>query len=308
VSLSRSLVIASLFLIACGGGGSDDAFPDAGPHADAGPDPTTSFGEVYVTEAVDRGYDTAPERRFGSIVGAIRGVADPMWHQVAADDGTCRLLKYVPAHCDAYCDGVCTSTNVCQPYPGRIDVGTLTITGITNAPLVIQPEGSNWYYPGGTPPEELFGDDAIVGMSSSGSAAMPAFHAETHAVPRLETDIDHFQIALHDDQDFVVHWTPAGDPGARVQLTLNADNQAHGAPYEAIISCETSDDARQIRVPKAMIAAFPATADWDACAGGDCPRSGIRRFTRGFAEVPGGGIRLDVGSAIGFGVVHQPSL
>jgi hypothetical protein len=305
VSLSRSLVIASLLLGACGGAG-EDVFPDAGPHVDAGPT-STSLGEVYVSEAVDRGWDTAPERRWGSLYGAIRGVADPMWHQVVADDGTCRLLKYVPAHCDTYCEGVCTSTNVCQPFPGRIDVGTLTITGVTSAPVVMQPsDGSNWYFPAGVPPEELFEDDAIVGMSSSGSAAMPAFHAETRAVPRLDADISDFRITLHDDQDFVVHWTPAGNPEARVRLTLNANNQGHGAPYEGIISCETFDDARQIRVPKAMIAAFPATDDWDACAGSDCPRSGIRRFTRAFAEVPGGGIRLEVGSEIGFGVVHQP--
>jgi hypothetical protein len=293
-----------LGLGACGDAA--DATPDAGPHVDAGAEPP-SLGEVYVTESVDRSFDGASESRRGSILGSFRGGPEPAWHQVVADDGTCRLLEYVPGHCDAYCEGVCSGRNVCTPYPGRQDAGTLTLTGITGAPLVIEPQaGVGWYFPAGVTPAELFADDAIVGMSLSGSATVPALHAETRAVPRLVADVPGFRVTLHDDQDFVVHWTAADDPAARVRLTLNANNQTHGAPYDAILVCETADAAGQIRVPKAMIAAFPATDDWEACAGSDCPRSALRRFTRAFAPVPGGAVRLDVGSAIGLGVVHQP--
>ena len=303
--MHRLLVPMALALAAgCGGGGA--AYPDAGPHVDAGPEPT-SLGEVLLVEGVDRSWTPGtPFRAYGSVLGRIRTAAYPVWHQEVANDGTCRLLKFMPAQCDEYCEGVCVERNVCQPYPREISVGTLTLTGLIGGTMSLQPaDGANWYYPRNQPPAELFADDAVIGLSASGSDDMPAFHAEVRAVPRLEAEIDNFQITLHDGEDYVVRWTPAGDRYARVRLTLNSNNSGHAFPYDGIIECEAYDDDQEIRVPAAMIDAFPETDNWEACAGGDCPRSWLRRYSRGYAPVPGGGVRFDVGSEIDFGVVHH---
>jgi len=304
VLASCALVGALAPLAACNDD-SGPARPDAGPHVDAGPEPT-SLGDVLVIETTDRSYDQQPFRAYGRIEGRIRTGADPVWHQEVMNDGTCRLLKFTPALCDEYCEGVCTAPNVCQPYPTYISVGTLTLTGLVSGMLPLQPiEGINWYYPSTPLPGDLFADDATVGMNASGSSDMPAFQAETHAVPRLEAEIASFQITLKDGEDHLVEWTPAGDPSARVRLTINSNNSGHGAPYNAIIECEAYDDASQIRIPAAMVEAFPENDDWDACAGSDCPRSWMRRFAQAYATVPGGGVRLIVGSEIQFGVVHH---
>jgi hypothetical protein len=59
--------------------------------------------------------------------------------------------------------------------------------------------------------------------------------------------------------------------------------------------------------PKAMIDAFPATENWQVCAGSDCPRSMIQRFNRGVAAIADGGwVGLTVTSEVSFGVVHHP--
>ncbi len=304
--MNRSTIMVSLALAlaACGDGAA--ALPDAGPHVDAGPEPT-SRGEFSVVEAVDVGFNGSPTHEYGSVGGFVRSGASPVWQHEVMNDGTCRLLLFEPAECNPYCEqGVCVATNHCEPFPSYLSVGTVTVRGLAVGTMQLEPfNGQNWYFPSDPPPGELFADDARIQLSATGAGAIPAFATETPAVPRLETEIHNFEITLKDDEDYVLRWTPAGDREQRVQLTINANNIGHGTPYNGIIACEAYDDAHEIRVPRAMIAAFPETENWNACAGSDCPRSWVRRYRRSYATVPGGGVRLDVASLIGFGVVHR---
>jgi hypothetical protein len=105
----------------------------------------------------------------------------------------------------------------------------------------------------------------------------------------------------------VFTWTPAGDPAARVKVTINSTTQGgHGNPLKAIIECDVPDADGQIIIPSAMVDAFPSSEGLAICVAIDCPLSQIMRYTRGVAAVPGGEVSLIVGSRMDFGVIHHP--
>ena len=282
------------------------AHDDAAPRIDAGPEPV-SLGEFEVLESSDKGMNGAPVRRFSQIHGVVREGPAPLWQHESANDGTCRLLSYTPSFCDPACSSELCVDGTCQPYPRYLDAGRVTIGGLAGPDVSMEAEALYHAYKGPfNPPVELFADDAVVTLSAPGAGAVPAFQAETRGVPALVTEIQGFVITLKDSEDFVLRWTPADDPDARVRVTLQSRNDGHGLPFSGVIECDAPDDAAEIVIPRAMIAAFPATDNWEMpCLGHDCPRSWIRRYQRSYALVPGGGIALVVGSQIDFGVVHR---
>jgi hypothetical protein len=296
----------------CDDAAAEDPRADAGPHIDAGPE-ATSLGEILVLEQRD-GFD-APGGfepvEYASVTARLRGTPDVGWHHVAMDDGTCRLSTFTPSACEPYCDGVCVDTNDCRAYPLLVSAGTLTLTGLASGTLTLHPQDfDNFYYAPAELPDDLFADDATIRASAAGGtgdSSLPAFSLETRAVAPIVAEITRNEIQLANGVDHVVKWTPAGDAGTRMRLVLNANNQGHAQPYLAIIECDVYDDAGQIRIPAAMIDAFPETENWTACAGNDCPRSWLRRYHRADVPVEAGAVSLEVATQLGLGVEHHPS-
>lgn len=302
----RTPLVVLLLIAACGGGASPDG-PDAGdddrPDADTGRE---LIGSIDVTEdlsILDDG--SGPTEYRSARVGArfYDGRA-PSFHREAMRAGACTLSTYTRSQCTPACtDGLCVETNVCEAWPTLVSAGRLAIAGLAVA-LTIDPQ-LNDYYPDDALPENLFADDAAVTATLAG-ADLPAASIDASGVPALATDIvDGQLIAPYPAAaDVVIHWTPAGD-GSRVRVTLNSNNQGHGMPFLAVLSCDVADAAGEVALPAAMLDAFPETDNWMVCAGTDCPRSTIARYHRGAAPVGADHeIELRVANQLSFGVVH----
>jgi hypothetical protein len=247
--------------------------------------------------------ETNAEWGAGSTVNARFLAAPTSWHRETLAEGACRLLEFTPAQCDSWCDGACVDTNVCEPWPETRSAGTLTFGGLAQS-LSMSPDELGWYYATTPLPVELFADDAMVTVEASGGT-VAGFELAARASPPLVPQITASEITLVDGEDAVVTWTSAGLSDARVRLTLNANNAGHGMPYAAIIECEVADTDGEITIPSALIDRFPATQHWEICAGTDCPPSTLARVRRATTE--DGGVVLEVGSLVSFGVIHDPT-
>ncbi len=302
-----------ILLLAAGGGDpSSDDTVDARPGADTGtgPDADTSrtlIGSIDVIEQLST-YDDGSgpvEYRSARIGAAFYDGGAPRFHREAMRAGACTLSTYTPSSCTPACtDGLCVETNVCEPWPTLVSAGRLTIAGLAVA-VQIDPQ-SNYYYPDQQLPENLFADAAAITATLAG-ADLPAASLDTTGVPPLTTAITAGAITVPYPavDDFLVRWTPADD-GSRVRLTLNANNQGHGMPFLAIITCDAADADGQIALPAAMLDAFPETDAWQICAGTDCPHSTITRYRRGATPVgTDRELALIVGSQVDFGIVHH---
>ena len=302
----RSSRFVWLVLAACGGGSSGGA--DAGDDPDAGTGPGRErIGAIEIVEDrmvyPDEG-GPGPEYRWSNVTARFYDGRPPAFHRVELEEGACTLRRYTPSSCNPACvDGLCVDENVCEPWPTQVSAGRLTVTGARVA-VQIDPQ-NGWYYPSEPLPEDLFDDDAELTASLAG-AELPAMSLDAAGTPPLVAAITDGKITVPypAGEDFVLSWTPAGD-GARVRVTLNSNNQGHGAPYLAIIECDVADAAGEVAIPETMLDAFPETRAWTVCAGSDCPPSSIRRYHRD--TVPLGEdqeVELVVGSQVSFGVDH----
>jgi hypothetical protein len=230
-------------------------------------------------------------------------VAVRHWQRETMRIGSCRLLELTPAFCTA-CAGICVEDEVCEPYPEYAQAGDLTFDGLHGGPVVLQPNGYFYASQGAKLPVDAFADDATVTVTATGED-VPAFTVNAGGVPPLVAAFTNDELHVADTADAVVQWTPADptDPDLRVRLTLNANNAGHGLPYESVIECDT-EDVGGLTVPAPLIAAFPTTERWEACAGSDCPLSTLTRYRKGSVDVAGTPVDLAVGSQIHLWVIH----
>jgi len=278
--------------------------PDAGPPRDAGnPDPEfgSSQGWFRVAEGVHISEEEG-ERSYGRLSGAISASAPTPFHTEAMREGNCRLLTFQVAQCEPYCSGICVATNQCEPWPTYASAGRVDVDGL-KASLTLVPEAPlNYYNPTTYPiPEDLFDAcDAITATAAGGD--VPAFDLHAAGVDNLAPETTGANITIENGSDFTLAWEPSGCD-ARVRLTLNAPNQAHGLPYTAILECD-GPDTGSLTVPRSLIEAFPETAGQVICVSIDCPLSTFARYTRDTASIGSGDVELVVASELQFGVVH----
>jgi hypothetical protein len=257
-----------------------------------------------VLESVTGWADGLTDSHWGEVGARMYSGPMPRFQRRTATEGACELWSFTSAYCEEPCSGVCVDTNRCEPWPVTLSAGVLTLEGLAVSPSLVFHKTVG-YYSTETMPAELFADDAAVVARATGDQ-LPAFTASTSGVAPLVPHITNFEITLTPHQDFTLSWTPSVDPLARVRVVLNANNKGHGQPFAAILECEVADQAGHVVIPKSLIDAFPATANWRICAGTDCPRSHIIRYRRGEVTLAGGAVALTVGSDVQFGVIHQP--
>jgi len=136
---------------------------------------------------------------------------------------------------------------------------------------------------------------------------VPAFIAAARGPAPLvsETIPSDHAVSIPNGADFAFTWTPAGGGvNARVRLTWNSQNAAHGAPYFAIMQCEADDSAGSFTIPQSMIEAFPETMAWEGCVSIDCPPSRLARISTDRVELTGGHVTVTVSNEIVFGINH----
>jgi hypothetical protein len=294
-------------------GGADAAAPadarvDAGPGADAevpaDAGPTLPLvGAIHVIESRALGQNAYAAAEVRALISPD---AASSWHTEVAAQGDCRRLEYVPAFCDPSCDtGFCVGDpGVCVPYPTSVNAGTITITGLTGG-LATMTYDTYGYYLVPAPPPDCFAEGALIVASLAGGGGYPALDVEAAGVETLETaTITGWQVTVPaaDDAEFV--WTPSGQAGDRVRLTLRSENEAHGMPVLGIIECDAPDAPGALTVPGSLLADFPATSGPEICVLHDCPPSSLARYARSATPAPGGEVELRIESLIQFGLVH----
>lgn len=298
-AFTLGLGLLTTLLAACGdaGGGARDGGTDGGQ-------PREVVGTIDVAEQRYVYVDTGPPME--SLSAAVRATffdgRPPRWHREVARAGACVLWRYTPSLCEPACtDGLCVEADVCEPWPARVAAGRLTITGLA---VAIQLAGTDgFYYPDSALPPALFADDATVTADLAGGGGYPALTLTTTGVPAIRPVMPDGKLTLLAGQDFSLRWTPAGG-ASRVRLTLNSNNQGHGAPYLGIIDCDVDDAAGEVTVAAALIDGFPMTRAWAVCVGSDCPPSTLRRYHRAVVPVGERDVELVVASEVAFGVDH----
>jgi len=265
---------------ACGGGEADS--PDAGRFLDAGPD------DFHVERA---GYVNLIEGgAFLSVYALLQDGSELPLPTAIAQAGDCTVYQRPrPALCDPPCDGVCTATAVCTPYRANVDVGTITATGLAQPLRFVL--GEFGYEPTPAPSSELFADDAMITVAAPGSA-MAGFSVALRGVPALTGAPS--SLTLVDDADAEVTWDGAG--AGRIQLALVVG--WHGAPYEAMMLCETADDGA-LTIPAALGSALPR-----ASSSLESHFSTATRFRRASVVGPHGPIEIVVGSQTTLSFFH----
>ncbi len=264
-------MVAALGTAACG---ETAALPDAAPLDDAGP------GD----HRPDRiGFVSLIEGGFTSVFAQLQDGPELPTARLTAREGDCAIYERPrAASCQPACsNGACTAANTCTPWPANAAAGTITVTGL-RAPLVFR-SGSFGYVPEPEPGDDLFAAGATIRVSAPGGVT-PAFEATVTGVAPLEAPFQN--LTLVDGRDATVQWTGASD--ARIQVGLVVG--WHGAPYEALLLCETADDGELV-IPGSLITRLPRAA-----SSLESHPSWIMRFDRAVVMVPAGPIEIVAGS------------
>ncbi|MBK7192462.1 MAG: hypothetical protein IPH80_08290 [Myxococcales bacterium] len=273
--MRRLLIINATAALLAACGGADPANPDAGPTLDAGSDDyhVDRVGYVNVIEG-------------GAFLSVFAAVADgperPLPAAIAADGDCAVYRRPAPALCQPACDGVCEAPGVCRPWAQAVDVGTITVTGLKQPLAFVR--GGFGYEPTPAPgTADLFDAGDPIAITAPG-AAIGGFDVALTGVADLTGTTQ--TLTLTDGQPAEVTWAAAGS--GRVQLALLVG--WHGAPWEAMLLCETADDGA-LTIPGALVTALP-----HASSGLESHTSTITRFTRKSVLAPAGVIEFVVGS------------
>jgi hypothetical protein len=275
----RWIAVACLSVVACGGSPAGD--PDGGPSLDAGND-DYHVDRVGVVNLIEGGV-------FLGVFAAIQdGPERPVPTAIATADECAVYRRPPPSQCTPACQGVCEA-GVCHPYAENVSVGTITVTGLKQ-PLsfVVKSFG---YEPQPFPPDDLFdaGDDITI---DAPGAAIGGFHVALRGTAPLAVPTQ--QLVLTDGRAAEVAWTAAGS--GRVQLALLVG--WHGAPWEAMLLCETADDGA-LTIPAALVSALPR-----ASSGLESHTSTLTRFERASVIGPHGVIEFVVGTQLPIYFTH----
>ena len=263
-----------LVVAACGGGGDT---VDAGPHPDAGPNDhrPDRVGLIELAEQDTSGWASALVQDRPAL---------PVPVATATSDECTVYVRPDPALCEPPCTGgVCTAPGTCTPWPQHASAGTIAVTGLVQALSFV--DGAFGYVPEPEPTGNLFDAGATITVTAPG-ATTPAFSAQVHGVAPLDAPFQN--PTLVDGQDATITWTAAGSARIRVELVVGW----HGAPYEAMLACETDDDGTLV-IPGSIIAQLPRSS-----TGLEQHPSWLSRFDRDVVMVPAGPIEIVASSRL----------
>ncbi len=245
------------------GGGADGETGGRGTVADSGPvgdtgaagdtgagGPGDNHGHVLPTEAAYGApceqnslvghfqvtHDETGGFAYSAITGTVaEGVIPLTVLQLVEEVGDCALMQKVNPFCDPPCGAgeLCEHGGTCIPYPANVDVGSVTVTGLVESPITMEPNSSTYYTKVGLP-FPVYGASDQVDLVASGATAagfaMRAWGVESMALP----DVTH---QLTDGQDLTVDWVAQPGPW-KVIISVNVDQ--HGNSPVTLV-CRTDD-------------------------------------------------------------------
>jgi hypothetical protein len=278
-----------------------DAGGDTGDAGDAtDPGETALLGTLTVLEQAFA-FEALP---YGYVTGAFYDAEPTSFLTPVAEESGCVVSKHEAGFCDPPCGWgqSCTNEGVCQDWPVAVSVGDITVTGLKSGTLELK-GGKDWagYASAEQLPTDLFDESSVVTATATGDA-LAAFTMTANGVADMSAALKSGVLELSDETGATLDWAP-GDPSDTVRITLNANNDCHGCPYEATLVCDVPDTG-QFTIPASLVKLMPAMFPADFCAGSDCPPSWIDRVGKGTAQVEGGHVELRLTSRYVFKVQH----
>ncbi|MCA9515919.1 MAG: hypothetical protein KC635_13330 [Myxococcales bacterium] len=225
--------------------------------------------------------------------------AGPPGHDVAEDDGVCRLLVRANPFCDPPCgpEERCAPGDVCAPYPYTQTAGVITVDSDGGTVLEADDHTLGYYYASTNRPVAQTGSTVTA---HAPGRAFPHFSLTGAMPPPLVID-GGAELHLTRGQPLVLSWTPDA-PGTRVRVTLATDHGDHGLFLPYIVACDVPDEAGRVEVPASMASVIADPESWGC---GRCPVQTIERYVRTRATFRGYDVGLELVREVDF--FYKPS-
>jgi len=235
---------------------------------------------------------------FGVVQGSISNTVLPTAiPSLEVESGDCRLYKRRTLTCLPACKAgqTCGEGGQCIPFPSPIDVGTVTVDGLTK-PTSMSAQAPSYLYfaPGADNPPYSPGGEIILSAAGEAVSGFHLFGVGSSPLTSSPTWL------LKESQDFEVTWS-ASDAAADTTVLVEVTVDQHGASPLSL-SCEFPDTGSAV-VPASLINQL-----LQAGISG-FPNGRITRRTVDHVEVEIGCIELAVGSPRAASIVvagHTP--
>ena len=228
--------------------------------------PDDPIVETGPDKPVDRGYSQCEaashvgnasvilDDGYTSVLGTLTdGVVPYNVLEPTLTEGDCVFLHPRELFCDTVCTSgmTCDETGTCIPYPRNIDVGTLSLDGLSGAVSMEAIAPSLVYYYAGELPHPGFGTGDPIELYASGAGEYEPFSMIAFGVSALS--VDQTEMALAPDEASTLTWTPAdSEVDRRVLVEVNIAN--HGG-IPARIECSTLDEG-SLEIPASLVSAL----------------------------------------------------
>ncbi len=271
--------------------------PDASPSGDAGvgldadPGPTGLTTYTPCSYGVNLGgFAVTLEESYTSVLGIVAdGVSPTSIPALGGAAGDCMLYEPRSLFCDPPCGAgeACDDDNTCTPYPSNMDVGTVTIDGLSH-PVEMTSKQPVWFYTHiGALDHPAFGPGDAITLEAAGGG-VEAFTLQGAGIEPLDMISDAMPMEV--GVPALLEWTPQADAGspARVQLHVSIANHG-GVP--AFIACDV-DDTGSYEIPALLVESLLAVgaSGW--------PSVGITRQTVDSVDSALGCIQLAIVSEV----------
>ena len=286
----------ALLLAACGGGASGGGpGPDGGALGDAGCAPTLGGADASIFDQTSSRLVLTGDATYLELTGAILDGPAIAFHVESDRIGACRLLIYDGAACDPACEaGYACLDGACVPNPAALSAGALTLRGIADAPVVVEPTSDAQYYWSTSQIGVL--DVPAIRVEAAGGAVAPfALEACVAEPPAPIGDWSAAMAARGPGEDVTLAWSNPL-PTARVYLRMTTGIGTHGGISPVEIECERRDTGA-LTLPGAFLDALYGCDCWSC---GECGDNRLFRYHADEAEAGGTTVQLRTQSAAAF--------
>ena len=162
--------------------------------------------------------------------------------------GDCRLMRKENPFCETPCQAgeLCDHDGTCVAYPENKSVGTVTVSGLKDGAVVMEPKNATYFDTNVSMP--LFEASAPIHLEASGDE-LPGFELDAFGVPDLE--LPGGVITMQSGAPLDIAWS--AEPGNwKLYFSLNIDQ--HGSS-PATLFCEV-EDTGSYQVPAQFIDAI----------------------------------------------------
>jgi hypothetical protein len=160
----------------------------------------------------------------------------------------CTLSIPASVFCQPACsNAACTAENMCTPYPPAVTVGTVTLSGIGDSKIAMEPLLNSYQPPAGvTIPNPPCAPGSEVKIEAAGGSYLPFSHSTTCIEP-IQAEPS---VAIETGMPLMLSWNPPAD-ATKSRIHVKLDVSHHGGS-KGKIECDV-EDTGSLAVPAAQV-------------------------------------------------------